>query len=236
MARRKGACLLAPSGFFVAERVHSWVSFGEVLYIFVTLLAMINPVEAAAAFATLTEGRTPETQAKIARRASIVSFGILIVFGFLGEELLHALGVSLQAFEIAGGLLLLRVGINMVFAQQTDSETADTEKVHSPSLADPSVFPLAIPIITGPGALTASVTIVSQAHDQWLAYGVLVASAIVVFALTYAAMRGAEWLTSVLGRTGVDATGRIVGILVAAIAVQLMVNGVSGLPFIHGAR
>jgi multiple antibiotic resistance protein len=209
------------------------VSFGEILYMFVTLLAMVNPVEAAAAFASLTEGRSTQAQAKIARRATVTAFGILVVFGFLGEELLRALGVSIPAFQIAGGLLLLKVGFNMVFAEKTDSETADTAKVTAPPSSDPSVFPLAIPIITGPGALTASVTLVSQAHDQWLAYGVLVGCAIVVFAITWVTMRGAQWLTQVLGRTGVDASGRIVGILVAAIAVQLIINGVTSLGVIH---
>lgn len=209
------------------------MTFGTTLYIFVTLLAMVNPVEAAAAFATLTEGRSAQAQATIARRASLASFAILVIFGFLGEALLHALGVSIPAFEIAGGLLLLKVGFNMVFAEKTDSETADSEKVATPRASDPSVFPLAIPIITGPGALTASVTLVSQAHDQWLAYGVLVACAVIVFAITWMTMRAAQWLTNVLGRTGVDATGRIVGILVAAIAIQLIINGVTSLGLIH---
>lgn len=209
------------------------MTFGTVLYMFVTLVAMVNPVEAAAAFATLTEDRSAQARATIARRASIVSFVILVLFGFLGEALLHALGVSIPAFEIAGGLLLLRVGFNMVLAVNTDSETADSEKTTAREESDPSVFPLAIPIITGPGALTASVTMVSQAHDQWLAYGVLVGCAVVVFAITWMSMRGAQWLTNVLGRTGVDATGRIVGILVAAIAVQLIINGLTALGLIH---
>lgn len=209
------------------------MTFGEILSMFVTLFAMVNPVEAAAAFATLTEGRSPQAQAAIAQRATVVSFGILVVFGFLGEQLLRALGVSIAAFQIAGGLLLLRVSFNMVFAVQTDSETADTAKITTPPTSDPSVFPLAIPIITGPGALTASVTLVSQAHDPLLASGVLVACAIVVFAVTWMTMRGAQWLTKVLGRTGVDATGRIVGIIVAAIAVQLAINGMSELGLIH---
>jgi multiple antibiotic resistance protein len=199
----------------------------DALYTFVTLLAMVNPVEAAAAFATLTEGRSEAAQAAIARRSTIVGGAILLAFGFAGEELLHALGVSIAAFEVAGGLLLLRVGFNMVFAEKTDSETADNAKSAGAPLSDPSVFPLAIPIITGPGALTASVTLVSQARDQWYAYAVLVLSAVVVFAMTYAAMRGAQWVTKILGRTGVDATGRIVGVVVAAIAVQLVINGIT---------
>ncbi len=201
----------------------------NVLYTFVTLLAMVNPVEAAAAFATLTQGRSEEAQARIASRSTIVSCAILLAFGFAGEALLHALGVSLEAFEVAGGLLLLKVAFNMVFAEKTDSETADNAKSSAPPASDPSVFPLAIPIITGPGALTASVTLVSRGRNEWLAYGILVACAIVVFAITYASMRGAEWVTKVLGRTGVDATGRIVGIVVAAIAIQLVINGIAGL-------
>jgi len=181
----------------------------------------------------LTEYRSPEEQAKIARRATLVSFGVLVAFGFLGEELLRALGVSIPAFEIAGGLLLLKVGFNMVFAEKTDSETAASAKITTPPASDPSVFPLAIPIITGPGALTASVTVIGQAHDLSLAYAVFVGSAIVVFGMTWLSMRGAQWLTKMLGRTGVDATGRIVGILVAAIAVQLILNGIAGLRWFH---
>ncbi|MBV8721960.1 MAG: MarC family protein, partial [Candidatus Eremiobacteraeota bacterium] len=108
----------------------------------------------------------------------------------------------------------------------------DSEKATA-SAADPSVFPLAIPIITGPGALTASVTLAAQDRGHWFSYTILVGCAIVVFAITYMAMRGAESLTRVLGRTGVDATGRIVGIIVAAIAIQMVINGLSGLGALH---
>ena len=190
------------------------------------MLAMVNPVEAAAAFATLTSGRTPDDQAKIAMSATIVGCAILLGFGFLGEALLRALGVSIQAFQIAGGLLLLKIAFNMVFAEKTDSETADAEKTRAPQ-NDPSVFPLAIPIISGPGALTAAVTLINHAHqDVAMADLAFVLVVLVVFALTYLAMRGAEGLTKVLGPTGVDASGRLVGIIVAAIAVQMVVNGV----------
>jgi multiple antibiotic resistance protein len=208
----------------------AWLT--ETFLIFVTLLAMVNPVEAAAAFATLTEGRSSQDQAQIARRATFVGFAILIAFGYAGEALLHALGVSIQAFEIAGGVLLLKVGFNMVFAEKTDSETADNAKAIAKPRSDPSVFPLAIPIITGPGALTASVTLLSGEHNQFGTYGIFLIMAVVVFALTYLAMRSATRLTEILGRTGVDATGRLVGIIVAAIAVQLIINGVAGIT--HG--
>ena len=206
-----------------------WV---QTLYMFVTILAMINPVEAAAAFATLTADRSEASQAKIALRSSIVGLAILLGFSFVGEWLLRMLGVSLPAFEVAGGLLLLRVAFNMVFAEKTDTETANKAKESAPVGGDPSVFPLAIPIITGPGALTATVTLLGRSTDQWTTYAILIVTSIVVFAITYASMRGAQWLTKILGETGVDATGRLVGIVVAAIAVQLMINGIAG--FTHG--
>ncbi|HEY1655072.1 MAG TPA: MarC family protein [Candidatus Tumulicola sp.] len=205
----------------------------EVFYSFVTLLAMVNPVEAAAAFATLTAGRSPADQAKIALRAALVGGLILIAFGYAGEALLKALGISMPAFKVAGGLLLLKVGFDMVFAQQTSSDTADTEKARAPA-SDPSVFPLAIPIISGPGALTASVALVNRAHENQVltdAFFILIAA--VVFAITYVAMRGSQRLTQLLGKTGVDATGRLVGIIVAAIAVQLIVDGAGAI--VHAA-
>ena len=202
----------------------------EILYVFITLLAMLNPIEAAAAFATLTEGRTPQAQAAIAKRASIVAAIALISFAFAGEALLGALGVKIGAFKIAGGLLLLKVGFDMVFAEKTDRETANSAKASDAPLTDPSVFPLAIPIITGPGALTASVALVNPTDTHnYLNGGIFFSVALVVVAITYVSMRGAQQLVKIFGATGIDAVGRIVGIIVAAIAVQLVLNGISGL-------
>jgi multiple antibiotic resistance protein len=202
----------------------------EAFYVFVTLLAMLNPIEAAAAFASLTEGRSPKDQAQIALRATIVAGIVLIAFAFAGEALLGALGVEIGAFKIAGGLLLLKVGFDMVFAEKTDRQTADSAKATDAPLSDPSVFPLAIPIITGPGALTASVALVNPtAEHQLLNGGIFVIVAVIVVGITYLFMRGAQQLTKWFGKTGVDAVGRIVGIIVAAIAVQLIINGVSTL-------
>ena len=203
--------------------------FGEAFYVFVTLIAMLNPIEAAAAFATLTEGRSAQEQAQIARRATVVAGIALIAFAFAGEALLGALGVKIGAFKIAGGLLLLKVGFDMVFAEKTDTQAADSAKA-SGEATDPSVFPLGIPIITGPGALTASVALVNPTPGHDLLNGwTFVVAAVVAMVVTYLSMRGATQLTRIFGRTGVDAVGRIVGIIVAAIAVQLVVDGVSNL-------
>lgn len=197
----------------------------RIFYAFVTLLVMINPIEAAATFATVTQGRDAQDKMRIALRASVVATIILVGFGFVGDALLRALGIGFPAFRIAGGLLLLRVGFNMVFADPGNGETTpDTEKRD-----DPSVFPLAIPIITGPGALTAMVTLVTKNHGFRFETLTLVAIAIAIMALTYAAMRGSVKLTAALGTTGVDAIGRIMGIIVAAISIQLIVDGIGEL-------
>jgi len=164
----------------------------------------------------------------ISKGRSVTS--ILLGFGLIGDALLSALGISIEAFKIAGGLLLLRVGFNMVFAEQTDADTADQAKTTAHAANDPSVFPLAIPIISGPGALTAIVAIVGRSHsDPWLNYALIVLITILVFAITYAAMRGSESLSRLLGKTGIEATSRIVGIIVAAIAVQLVISGIGEL-------
>lgn len=202
----------------------------EVLFVFVTLIALINPISAAAAFATLTEDASPKEQSRIARRAAIVAAVTLIAFAFAGEALLRALGVEIGAFKIAGGLLLLKVGSDMVFAQRTHREVADDSKTDAPPTPDPSVFPLAIPIITGPGALTAAVALLNPTDASHSTHAVIfVVVALVVIAITYVSMLGAEELTRRFGQTGIDAVGRVVGIVVAAIAVQMIVNGVSSL-------
>jgi multiple antibiotic resistance protein len=204
--------------------------FEAIFYDFITLLAIVNPIEAAAAFATLTVGATAAQQSAIAARASIVAAIILIGFGFAGDVLLKALGIGFPAFRIAGGLLLLRVGFNMVFAKETGTAKLAPDERSAATLADdPSVFPLAIPIITGPGALTTIVAIVSKRHETILESALVIVAVIVVMGITFLTMRAAQPLTKFLGPTGVNAVGRVMGIVVAAIAVQLIVDGVEDL-------
>ncbi len=203
------------------------LSAGFLTYTFVTLLAMINPIEAAGAFETLTSRNTVAEQRKIALRATIYAAVILVGFGIAGNALLEALGISIQAFKIAGGILLFKVGFDMVFAeQQADDSAAETENAAAKPSPDPSVFPLAIPIISGPGALTAIVTLFGRVHGFTGGHLAIIAIALVVFAITYVTMIGAHQLTRALGTSGIDALGRIIGIIVAAIAIQLVIDGV----------
>lgn len=201
-----------------------------VFFNFITLLAIVNPIEAGAAFATLTVGATPEQQSAIAARATIVAAIILIGFGFAGDILLRALGIGLPAFRIAGGLLLLQVGFNMVFARSTGTARLAPDERSAATLADdPSVFPLAIPIITGPGALTTTVAIISKPHESILENALVVVVVCAVLGITFLTMGASQRLTKFLGPTGVNAVGRVMGIVVAAIAVQFIVDGVEEL-------
>lgn len=206
---------------------HSAVALA--FYYFVTLVALINPISAAAVFVAVTEGRSPAEETAIAWRASLVAAITLIAFAFAGQALLDALGVKIGAFKIAGGLLLLKVAFNMVFADRDEHPALKCAK-QSPHLTDPSVFPLAIPMITGPGALTASVVLLSAATGNRIVHDLIfVVVALVVIAITYVSMRASETLVKWFGETGIDAISRIVGIIVAAIAVQLVINGIVNL-------
>jgi multiple antibiotic resistance protein len=198
----------------------------NLFYDFVTLLAVVNPIEAAATFATLTAGRSAASQARIALRACVVALIILLGFALVGGGLLAALGIGFPAFRIAGGLLLFVVGFNMVFAKETGTrELAPDERAHAEQTDDPTVFPLAIPIITGPGALTTIVALISKRSESPLEMGLVALIGVAVLAITYFTMRGSQWLTRFLGATGVNAIGRVMGIIVAAIAIQLVVDG-----------
>jgi len=205
------------------------------IYTFVTLLAMLNPIEAAGAFGPLVSGYAPERQRAIALKSTIVAGVILLGFGLVGDALLRALGISLPAFRIAGGLLLLKVAFGMVFAEAASSSTSASIRADARADRDPTVFPLAIPLISGPGALTAIVTIFGRAHSHHIVieYVLISLIAVVVLAMVFLAMRGSQAILKVFGASGMDAIGRVVGIVVAAIAIQLVLEGLAEI--MHGA-
>lgn len=199
------------------------MDFAQSLFFdFVTLLAIINPVQAAASFATLTYQNTPGQQRQIAGRACLTALILLVIFAFIGELVLKALGISFDAFRVAGGLLILLVGIGMVFSKDTASHGA-------PEAEDPSTFPLAIPIIAGPGALTTILALVAKRGETPLEIGLVIFLAALVMAIVYISMRVSQPLLRLFGSTGVNAVGRVMGILVTSIAVQIIVNGLRGL-------
>jgi len=194
---------------------------------FLTLLVVVDPVGIAPVFLALTSGRSKAEQARIARRAVFVAGAVLFFFALGGPWLLERLVISMDAFRIAGGILLFRIAVGMVLAAH-ERETREEEE-ESRSRADVSVFPLAIPLIAGPGAMASTMILVGQAGPDPRRLGVVFAMAAAVLLLTWLALRLASPLGRVLRRTGVNVVTRVLGVLLAALAVQYVADGVRGL-------
>ena len=195
---------------------------------FLTLFVVVDPVGVAPVFLGLAGARPAAERARIARRAVVVAGVVLFGFAIGGAWLLEHLGISMDAFQIAGGILLFRIAVGMVLAAPHERETPEEEE-EARSRADVSVFPLAIPLIAGPGALASTMILVGEAgHDLRLLAAVF-AMAAAVLALTWLALRLASPLGRVLRRTGVNVVTRVLGVLLAALAVQYVADGVRGL-------
>lgn len=192
-----------------------------------TFFATIGPIDTAAMFAALTAGSTTAHKRSMAIRGFLVASGILLVFALLGELLLSALGISLAALRTAGGILLLLIGIDMVFARDSGgTSTTDEETEEAVGKQDISVFPLATPLIAGPGAMGAAILLMANAEGDWRTQAVVVASLIAVLLLTLIALLAATYIQKVLGVTGLHVISRVFGVLLSALAVQFIFDGI----------
>ena len=199
----------------------------EIVSSFVTLFVVVDPVGVAVVSLGLTRGLATEARRSIAWRGTAIAGVLLILFGFGGEALLKALGIGLPAFRIAGGLLLFLLSVDMVFARSsgirnpTGPEQAEASHRH-----DIAVFPLAFPLLAGPGALTSIVLLMGRAASLADKAGVI-AALIAVLALTLAALAFADRVTRLLGVTGANVVARLLGVLLAALATQFVIDGLA---------
>jgi multiple antibiotic resistance protein len=196
---------------------------------FATLFVVIDPVGCAPIFAGLTTGYTPQAARSTAIRATIIASVILFVFALFGKALLAALGIELNAFRIAGGLMLFLIALEMVFEKRTEKREERAEKVkHTPEPhEDVSVFPMAMPMIAGPGSIATLMLMMGHASDQTGVLVVLAALA-AVLVLTGAALLAAAPLMRLLGRRVEAVITRVLGVLLGALAVQYVIDGVRG--------
>ena len=198
-----------------------------IIHASVTFLVIIDPVGTAPLFVSLTEGRSEAERLRTARTGVLVATGVLFVFALIGKELLAALGVSLAAFRIAGGALLFLVAIDMVFARQSGlRSTTWSEDAEAHQRADVSVFPLAIPLIAGPGAIASVMLLMGEAAGSLLAQAAVLAVLALVLLVTYLCLRAAGQVVRLLGITGTNVVGRVLGIVLAALAAQFIIDGV----------
>lgn len=193
---------------------------------FVVLFIVVDPIGVAWMFAALTRTSPRPAQVRMAVRGVGLSAVILVGFFFVGDWLLRALGITLPAFRIAGGILLFLLSIDMVFARQSGlRSTTSREQQEAAHREDVSVFPLAFPLIAGPGALTTVLLMTGSAHDATQFFGMLVIL-LLVLALALAALLMTPTIVRVLGETGANVVSRLLGLILAALAVQYVIDGI----------
>ncbi len=194
---------------------------------FTTFFATVGPVEAAVIFATLTPGVSQTERRLISVRATSIATVLLLGATIAGGPLLRQLGVSIPALQTAGGIILLVIALDMVFARPTSAfKLTPSEGAEAQHKVDLAVFPLATPLLAGPGAMSAGILLAANAHGEPLALVATVAALLTVMVLTLALLLGAHRLAGFLGVTAQRVLMRVFGILLAAIAVQALFDGV----------
>lgn len=193
---------------------------------FVTLFVIFDPPGNVPIFLSITPHARPGERRRIALRATLIAAVVLAVFGIGGEQFMKGLGISLPAFRIAGGILLLLLSIEMVFARHSGLRTTtsgeEEEAAHRPDVA---VFPLAVPLIAGPGALASMLLLMSQSGGSALGRLVVVAAMLAALAITFVVLVVGARVLERVGVTGINVLTRIFGVVLSALAVQFIIDG-----------
>lgn len=198
---------------------------------FVTLFVIMDPIALLPIFISQTQGVSTIERRKIAIRACVISAGLLALFAFLGEAVLGFVGISMAAFRIAGGCLLFLTALDMLFERRTKRREGQAEGADEDDYHDPSVFPLAIPLIAGPGAITSVILLSGQdpgLQSTFLVLGV----ALLCLGLVLGLFLLAGPFERALGRTGINVVTRILGMLLAAMSVQFILDGIRDVGFL----
>jgi len=195
---------------------------------FVTFFTIIDPVGLAPVVIGLTAHLSDVQRNNIITRAVVISAIIIAFFAIVGRFLLDRLGISLYAFNMAGGILLLLVAVDMLFGRPSGTRETKAEEEEARTREDVSVFPLAIPLIAGPGTIATTILYVNLANTGSYLLNYLSVAAAIVTALLAAwiVMRSSLWIIHRVGRTGILVLSRILGILLAALAIQFVLNGI----------
>jgi multiple antibiotic resistance protein len=202
---------------------------------FITLVVIIDPPGCAPIFASLTRGASAAERRRLAIRSAGIAWGILMFFALLGEPLLRTLGISLSAFRLAGGIMLFMIALDMVFERRTERREERAKEIEeSPEDEDISVFPMAIPMIAGPGSI-ASIMLLSARAEGTVEGLVVLAAMSAVILLTLLALLAAGPLMKLVGAKLEAMVTRILGVILAALAVQFVLDGLErSLPGLAG--
>ena len=194
-----------------------------------TLFVVVDPVGLTPTFLAITHGLPRAARRSVALRASLLAGAILIGTALIGDWLFRTLGISLAAFRIAGGLLLFTIAFEMLFGVRMRREGEAAEQAVEEHVRNVAAFPLAIPLLAGPGAITATVLLAGRADGNLILLGVLLAVVVLVAVACFVAFIFAGQIGRLLGMTGNIVLSRLLGVLLAALAVQFVVDGIRAL-------
>ncbi|MBB5514925.1 multiple antibiotic resistance protein [Rubricella aquisinus] len=191
---------------------------------FVTLFVIIDPIGLAPLFIALTAGMAAQKRRAIALRAVLIAFGLIALFGFAGETILDAIGIGMPAFRISGGVLLFLTSLDMLFERRKErrEKTADAEIAND---HDPSIFPIALPLLAGPGSLTTIILLMNEHQGDVPGQFMMLGVALFVLTIAYVLFLAAGMIERVLGQTGINVVTRVLGVLLAALSIQFILDG-----------
>ena len=197
---------------------------------FITLLVTIDPPGLAPIFLALTAGMAPSQRRSVAARATLIGFAVLVGFAFAGAALLQVLGITLHAFRVAGGLLLFYIAFEMVFERRQQRHEKTSERaITKDQIANIAAFPLAVPLIAGPGAISAAILLSTEMGKTAIGMASLLGMLALVILLVAIAFFAAEKIDKYLGETGRTILTRLLGVLLAALSVQFVADGIFAL-------
>src|SRR3974390_1394279 len=195
---------------------------------FVVFFVVVEPISLIPIFAGLTQGASDHYKKKMAGKAAAIALAICVLFALAGARFLDLMGISLSAFRIAGGTLLFLIALEMVFARTSGTKSTTPEKEEAKTRDDISVFPLAFPFIAGPGALATILLTAGEVSKQPLLFAGFLGVVVLVMLVCWSMMLATPRLMKVFGVTGANVMSRLSGVILAALAVQFIIDGIRG--------
>jgi MarC family membrane protein len=204
-----------------------FLDWHEYMKMFIGLVVILNPMLAVPVFITLTDDQNDRQRMSNARRTALAVGVVLTVSALLGQEVLDLFGISIDSFRVGGGLLILLMAVSMMYARMSGAQHTDQENEEALAKGDVAVVPLAIPLLAGPGAISTAI-IYAHRDPAWM-HAILIGEIWVTALLVWLTLRSAVPISRALGTTGINIATRLMGLLLSAIAVEFIVNGLKGM-------
>ncbi len=189
-----------------------------------SIFFLVDPFAALPTFLAVTDGSNAGRRRSMAAKASVTAWVALSAFGLMGRYLFKMFGITLPAFEIAGGIILLLIGLDMLEAKRSPTQEATGEREDAAAKEDAGIVPLGIPMLAGPGSITSVMVLVGQAQNRWQ-MGIILLAIALTAAVCYLVLGNSDRVARMLGATGIRILVRVMGLLLVALAVQYFVNG-----------